>query len=124
MARQTISASLDMDGELWEEYQEYSERFETNSEAVRQLIRNGLDASDADGGGDSSTPRFESLPSLPHRETFFGATLAGAVYGIGGLAALEWAGLAAVGYVILLVVAAAVRAAWDRAPVAGGPADG
>lgn len=58
MARRTISTALDTDGELYEQFTEFEERYDTRAEAVRAALRQGVetegdegDGAEDDGGG-------------------------------------------------------------------------
>jgi len=43
--RQTLSAQVREDSALWEEFEEYRSGYESKSEAVRAVVREGLEAS-------------------------------------------------------------------------------
>jgi hypothetical protein len=51
VSRKTISAQVHEDGELWEEFCEFREKYESKSEAIRAALRAGMDIDGLDGVG-------------------------------------------------------------------------
>jgi len=57
MALKTLGAQVEEDSELYEEFEEYKEdNAMTNSEALRSLMRSGLEAQSSEGNDDPDRP--------------------------------------------------------------------